>query len=831
MTSVDLPLGTMLGGDFRIVRPLRVGGMGAVYVAEQRSTGALRALKTMQRELVSDPSLRERFEQEARIGASIDSDHVVQVLGAGIDEGTGIPWLAMELLEGIPLDLYLNEKGARAPGEVRYLFEQLCHALGAAHARGIVHRDLKPANVFLGRPRMVGLSYVVKVLDFGIAKVLAEAKTTKTAAVGTPLYMAPEQYEAGKVTPATDVWALGLIAFELLTGRSYWKGAGSAATPASIMYETCLGELSPASNRLADLGLHTALPDGFDAWFGRCVERKPEARFPDARAAFEALAPVLGAATPPSDPLPNTTPRVEVRTPPTKAMPEPTAAMPTPATVAMTTTNAEAPRASKMPLALGMAFGIAILAGLAGLWARKPAATPQAPVTSAAPAPPSASVTKPTEKFAVASTVGVEGRLLHARIAPGARLETYLMLDLRGADATPKKPAPVHLSLVIDRSGSMKGDRLKNAVAAAVTAIERLRDGDQVSVIAFDDKADAIVAPTTLDPTTRTAAVAAVKKLALGGNTCISCGLSVALERFGTTGEGWARRIVLLSDGEANVGVKDVPGFERIAQGAQKSDVNISTIGVGDDYDPRGLTALSRESNGQHYYAANEAALPAIFDAEAKALGAVVADSTEASIRLAPGVQLLSVLDRAHRVDGDTVHVPLGQFAKNERKTVLIKIAVRALEDGAIPVAHVDVVYRDLISSGAGKTSGELAIGVGDAAPLDPVVELRVKKSETNVALLEAGKLFDQGKVKDADALLQAQCSLIDAKKKTWTENGVAPELIKGLDDQRQMLDAARKQYVVAVAAAQTSGVSPMKAPPAKAQAKKSMADAYSNGL
>src|SRR5205085_5897940 len=117
------------------------------------------------------------------------------------------------------------------------------------------------------------VSYVVKVLDFGIAKVLAEAKTARTAAVGTPLYMAPEQYEAGRVTPATDVWALGLIAFELLTGKSYWKGAAENPTPASIMYETCLGELSPPSQRAE------SLPAGFDAWFSKCVERKPEARF------------------------------------------------------------------------------------------------------------------------------------------------------------------------------------------------------------------------------------------------------------------------------------------------------------------------------------------------------------------------------------------------------------------------------------------------------------------------------------------------------------------------------------------------------------------------
>lgn len=113
MNTLDLAAGTVFGGDFRIVRPLRVGGMGAVYVAEQRSTGAQRALKLMQRELVGDPSLRERFEQEARVGATIDSDHVVQVIGAGVDGATGIPWIAMELLRGVALDEYIAMRQAR----------------------------------------------------------------------------------------------------------------------------------------------------------------------------------------------------------------------------------------------------------------------------------------------------------------------------------------------------------------------------------------------------------------------------------------------------------------------------------------------------------------------------------------------------------------------------------------------------------------------------------------------------------------------------------------------------------------------------------------------
>ena len=101
MTTLDLAPNTDFAGEFRILRPLRVGGMGAVYVAEQRTTGTLRALKLMQRELVTDKALRERFEQEARVGASIDSDHVVQVVSAGVDAPSGIPWIGMREMPGL----------------------------------------------------------------------------------------------------------------------------------------------------------------------------------------------------------------------------------------------------------------------------------------------------------------------------------------------------------------------------------------------------------------------------------------------------------------------------------------------------------------------------------------------------------------------------------------------------------------------------------------------------------------------------------------------------------------------------------------------------------
>ena len=296
MTSL-LPLGSIFAGDYRIERPLSQGGMGAVYVALQLSTGVRRALKLMRPELVSDSVLRERFAREARVGASIASDHVVSVLAAGVDIESGMPWLVMELLEGRDLATVLEQEGALSARRTLEIFEQLCHAIGAAHVAGVVHRDLKPENVFVADARRAGASTTVKVLDFGIAKIIAEAKTSSTDAMGTPLWMAPEQTErAGRIGPPTDVWALGLIAFAMLTGRPYWLAASDRESGVSaLLREIVLDPMVPASQRAAQLGWTGSLPAGFDGWFARCTAREPRERFENASVAMHALAPILAA--------------------------------------------------------------------------------------------------------------------------------------------------------------------------------------------------------------------------------------------------------------------------------------------------------------------------------------------------------------------------------------------------------------------------------------------------------------------------------------------------------------------------------------------------------
>lgn len=291
-----LQVGTIFAEDYRIVGPLAEGGMGSVYRAEQLSTHKPRAVKVVHGRLLDDERSRMRFVREATVAASIASEHVVEVIAAGIDRTTELPYLVMELLDGGDLAAVVRHRGRLTCPELGALMRQLCHGLGAAHAARVIHRDLKPENVFVAHPRHAGTAFTVKILDFGIAKVAQESKTvaTLTGTVGSPLWMSPEQINNEALGPQTDIWALGLLAFWALTGQSYWRTArAERLTIQALFAEQLFRPLEPAKERAAEFAMADQIPPGFDDWFMHCVSRQPGDRFADAAAAWAAFEQVV----------------------------------------------------------------------------------------------------------------------------------------------------------------------------------------------------------------------------------------------------------------------------------------------------------------------------------------------------------------------------------------------------------------------------------------------------------------------------------------------------------------------------------------------------------
>ncbi|HVP67365.1 MAG TPA: serine/threonine-protein kinase [Anaeromyxobacteraceae bacterium] len=303
--AVDPLVGTTVG-SFRIVRALGRGGMGTVYLAEHPVIGSKVAIKFLHESMAANADLVGRFYDEARAVNLIGHENIVGIFDLALLPPNRY-YIVMEYLEGLTLSSMLRS-GPVAPAAALDILVQLCDALHCAHERGVVHRDLKPDNVFVLRRR--GREHFVKLVDFGIAKLRDAPAGSHTAAgmiVGTPEYMAPEQCDNRTIDARTDVYALGVMAYQLATGRLPFTGTSIAQLLLAHLKEP------PPSPR----GVNPAVSAGLEAAILRALAKRPEDRFPDmaafGRALFaeqEALARPAVATPPPSAPPAAATPAV-----------------------------------------------------------------------------------------------------------------------------------------------------------------------------------------------------------------------------------------------------------------------------------------------------------------------------------------------------------------------------------------------------------------------------------------------------------------------------------------------------------------------------------------
>ena len=286
-------LGRVVAGRYRILSKLGEGGMGAVYRAEQISLKRTVALKVLRPELSAEPGLVRRFNAEAELAAKLNHPNTVTLYDFGQDSD-GSLFIAMEFLEGRSLRDLLHREGPLPPARAVAICEQVCASLADAHARGIVHRDLKPDNVMLVQ---VGRQTdVVRVLDFGIAKlrddqgdITAMPMTRAGDLLGTPQYMAPEQIRGETVDARTDVYAMGAMLYEMVTGRLPFEGPSLMAILSKHLTEM---PARPQARR-PDL----AIPPALEQLVMDALQKAPAARPPTMEALAERLA-ALGLGVP-----------------------------------------------------------------------------------------------------------------------------------------------------------------------------------------------------------------------------------------------------------------------------------------------------------------------------------------------------------------------------------------------------------------------------------------------------------------------------------------------------------------------------------------------------
>lgn len=284
-----LTAGTLIAGKYRVERELGRGGMGVVVAATHVDLDQHVAIKILQKSAALSPDALARFSREAKAAAKIRSEHVTRVMDVGKLED-GLTYIVMEYLEGSDLAEMLRQEGQLRISDAAEYILQACEGIAAAHAAGIVHRDIKPANLFVARQR--GRADKIKILDFGVSKISdgaageKQASTTQTGQVfGSPMYMSPEQLEAAiTVDGRTDIWALGVVLFELLAGKPPFQGKSSANIMSSVLRD-------PAPKLRS---IRPDVPAALEEVVARCLEKDREFRYATVIDLAESIAPFCG---------------------------------------------------------------------------------------------------------------------------------------------------------------------------------------------------------------------------------------------------------------------------------------------------------------------------------------------------------------------------------------------------------------------------------------------------------------------------------------------------------------------------------------------------------
>jgi len=392
-------VGALLGGKYRVERILGQGGMGVVVEATHVGLMQRVAIKFLRSETKAIAGALDRFVREARAAAGIRSEHVVRVFDTGVFE-TGEPYIVMELLAGEDLRTMLARRGPLTATQAASFAIEACEALSEAHALGIVHRDLKPANLFV-TARADG-SLQLKVLDFGISKVYGDsgAQTTANVAMGSPLYMSPEQIQSPRdVDARADVWALGVVLYEALSLRPPFDGEGMVGIATAVITRT------PPP-------LPVAVPQQLGATVMRCLEKDRALRFASASDLAIALRPF---ASPEAKLVADriaraATPRMRSTPPPSSREAPPISGFEATVARSGSTTGWHIPRHAEIAVSIGvllcLAGGIVLVLSLRAKHheASVPAPETEKPMVSAPPTQDTTPVTIATMATAAAST-------------------------------------------------------------------------------------------------------------------------------------------------------------------------------------------------------------------------------------------------------------------------------------------------------------------------------------------------------------------------------------------------------------------------------------------
>ena len=386
-------------------------------------------------------------------------------------------------------------------------------------------------------------------------------------------------------------------------------------------------------------------------------------------------------------------------------------------------------------------------------------------VSTAAVATPVAAQDAPKPRATAGGTLKLDTRLSQGWLPLGEPATVYATVSITGAEVAPQSDrAPLNIALVIDRSTSMSGGKLEQALAASHTLVDMLSAQDRLAIVSYGSDVRTHSDSLLATPGNKELLHNAVSTIQLSGSTNLSGGYERGRDLvMKNNRDETVNRVILLSDGHANVGLTSIPQLGNLSRRGLERGVSLTTLGVGLDYNEDLMTKMAVEGAGNYYFVENEKAIAGIFQKECTGLASTVARNTVLELTMAPGVELLDLDGFAYKVQkGNKATVRLAEFFSGQRKDLLLKLAVSPQVTGRVPVVTSKLRFDDVTKQDKRMVSSATltAIATADKSKVkqvDRVVLKRAQQLETAQAMNKAMKAWEEGKADEAAKIAASQ--------------------------------------------------------------------------
>lgn len=393
------------------------------------------------------------------------------------------------------------------------------------------------------------------------------------------------------------------------------------------------------------------------------------------------------------------------------------------------------------------------------------------PVTPGVATPEKPEPDKPRTKAKADGTLTMSAALSHGYLENGNAREVFASVDIDAIKHEGSKRPPLNIAVVVDRSGSMSGDRIRYSKEAAMRLVNILTENDRVALITYGSDVRVDFPSAKLTHVNRESLKSTIDRISVGGGTNLSGGFQQGYSQVSShkTLES-VNRVIVMSDGHANVGMTSISELSRLAKSALEASVSVTTMGVGLDYNEDLMARMAIEGSGNYHFIESSQTIAGIFENELKGLASTIARNTSLAITLADGVELSKLFGFSHTQSGPKILVPLAEFYSEQNKGVLLKLNVPSIKTGEFPIVDIDLSYDDVISEKPTHSHVSLkAVGTDDPKLVEKHTDVdviaRVQQVDIAEAMKEAMHLYESGDVETATKKLESTQQVLKKRR------------------------------------------------------------------